>query len=111
MKPYRPLWITLLVAAILSPVGLYLPERLQAGPAWGEWSAEQLHRMVGYLPDGMQRFRELWTAPLPAYAWPRTAAAPLAVRGFAYAMSALLGIAACSGVAYLLTRWLTRQNQ
>lgn len=37
MKEYRPLVAALVVMALLTPVGIYLPEILEAGGAWGEW--------------------------------------------------------------------------
>jgi hypothetical protein len=111
VTPYRPLWLAVLVLGVLSPIGLYLPERLQTGTAWGEWTGAELQRMLGYLPHGMQRLAELWTAPLPAYGWAGVGAAPFHVRGLAYLVSALLGIAACAAASYLLTRWLTRSSR
>jgi hypothetical protein len=35
MTNHRPLWIAVLALALVSPLGLYLPEWLQAGTAWG----------------------------------------------------------------------------
>ena len=110
MKNHRPFWIAVLAMALVSPLGLYLPEWLQAGAAWGEWSLEEVKRMVGYAPSGMERLSDLWRAPIPDYAFAGQAEAPLAHRSVSYIVSALLGIGLCGGTAVVLTRWLTKRE-
>lgn len=110
MKDTRPFWIALLAMAIASPIGLYLPELLRAGAAWGEWSVEEVRRMIGYAPIGMEKLASVWPAPIPEYALPGQEGAPLAHRSLSYVCSALLGIGACGGTAYVLTRWLTKRT-
>ena len=110
MKTYRPFWIALLVMALVSPLGLYLPELLRAGAAWGEWSLEEVKSMVGYVPSGMERLADLWRAPIPDYALPGQEEAPLAQRSLSYILSALLGIGLCGGAAFAMTRWLTKRE-
>ena len=110
MKPYRGLWVTILAMALLSPLGLYLPELMRAGAAWGEWGLDEVKEMVGYAPNGMQGLIDIWKAPLPDYALPGQEEAPLVRRGLSYILSAFLGIGFCGGAAYLLTRWLTQRK-
>lgn len=110
MKSYRPFWIALLVMAFVSPAGLYLPELLRAGTAWGEWTVEEVKGMIGYAPAGMQTLSDLWKSPMPDYALPGQEAAPLAHRSLSYLLSALLGIGLCGGTTYILTRWLTARK-
>jgi len=110
MKTCRPLWIAVLVMALASPLGLYLPELLQAGAAWGEWSLEEVTRMVGYAPSGMERLADLWRAPIPDYALPGQEEAPLSQRSLSYILSALLGIGLCGGTTFVVTRWLTKRE-
>jgi hypothetical protein len=107
MTNYRRLWIGLIILALLSPLGLYLPSVLRAGAAWGEWSLQELHELIGYTPAGMARTAEAWKAPLPEYALPGEEGASLTRQGFWYILSALLGIAACGGGTYFLARWLS----
>lgn len=111
MKDYRTLWIALLVLAVLSPLGLYLPRLLGAGGAWGEWSLEELHQIVGYAPRGMRDLADLWRAPFQGYALPGQTDAPLARQSLAYVLSALLGTGVSAGLAYLLARWLARRSR
>ena len=110
MREYRVFWLVLLALALLTPLGLYLPELMKTGGAWGEWSLEEVKQIVGYAPRGMQRLRNLWNAPLPEYALPGQDEAWLAYRSVSYILSALLGIALCGGATYALTCWLTKKR-
>jgi len=111
MKESRAFWIALLALALVSPLGLYLPELMRAGTAWGEWSLEEIRQMVGYVPAGMQQLNDVWKALLPDYALPGQDEAPLAHRSLAYILSALLGIGLCGAATYILTRRLTKKSR
>ena len=111
MKEYRPLWFALLAMALLSPLGLYLPEWLRAGAAWGEWGLDEVAQMVGYSPEGMEKLSDLWKAPIPDYALPGQEGAPLPHRSLSYLLSAFVGVGLCGGGTYVLTRWLTKGNR
>lgn len=110
MREYRSLLVALGVMALLTPIGLYLPQIMKAGAAWGEWGIEEVKKMVGYTPAGMEKTAEPWKAPMPDYAPPGREEASLPWQGFHYLLSAFLGIVACGGCAYLLARWLTRRG-
>ncbi len=111
MKEYRPLLIALAVMALLSPVGLYFPEIMKAGGAWGEWGVNEVRKLVGYAPREMERSAQAWKAPLPGYALPGQQAGPLPRRGLGYVVSALAGAAACGGGAYLAARHLSARRR
>jgi hypothetical protein len=68
MKTVTKLWIGIVMLALLSPLGVILPEHFKAGPAWGEWSGEEIEKIIGYLPKGLEKLSGVWTAPLPEYA-------------------------------------------
>ena len=110
MKKYRPFWIAVLVMALASPLGLHLPDLVGAGAAWGEWSLEEVARMVGYAPSGMERLADLWRAPIPDYALSGQKETPRFHRSLSYILSALLGVGLCGGTAFVVTRWLTRKE-
>jgi hypothetical protein len=57
----------ILLLAILTPLGLFLPFKFKAGDAWGEWSVEKIKKELGFAPRGMEKNAELWKAPLPEY--------------------------------------------
>jgi len=110
MKAYRPLWVAVLVMALVSPLGLYLPDLMRAGSAWGEWGLGEIKHMIGYVPPGMQRLSDLWKAPLPDYGLPGQAESPFLHRSLSYILSALLGIGLCGGTALVVTRWLVKKR-
>ncbi len=111
MREYRPLLVALAVMALLSPVGIYLPEIMKAGGAWGEWGVDEVRKLVGYAPREMERSAQAWKAPMPGYALPGETRAPLKHRGLAYVLSAFAGIAACGGFAYLVARRLAARGR
>jgi cobalt/nickel transport system permease protein len=106
----RRLWIILLVLAVLAPLGLWLPARLGAGGAWGEWSPEDLDQRVGFVPRGLARIADLWKAPAPDYAPPGWEERSLAHQSAAYLLSALVGLSITAALIYALGRWLARRG-
>jgi cobalt/nickel transport protein len=110
MSGYRRLWVPLLVLALLSPIGLYLPSLFAAGAAWGEWGLDEIRQRLGYAPAGMEKSAERWKAPLPDYALPGQEGAPLSRLSVSYILSAFLGMGFCAGGAYLIGRWLARRK-
>ena len=67
----RPLWLTLGLLLVLTPLGL-----LAGGTAWGEWAA----------PAGPGWLASVWTAPIPDYAPPFLRSEPVG-----YALSGMFG--------------------
>jgi len=95
-KSLRPLWISLAVLLIFTPLGI-----LAAGAAWGEWVPEdfstpharqQIAAASGnqappaQAPAGLQKLSSVWTAPMPRYAPPILKSAQLG-----YLLSAMVG--------------------
>ncbi len=110
MREYRPFLAALAVMALLTPVGLYIPEITKAGRAWGEWGVHEVRALVGYTPREMERSANAWKAPLPDYSLPGEGSAPLKRRSLSYVLSAIAGIAACGGLAYLVARRLAARR-
>ena len=51
----KKLWIGLFIMALLTPLGVLLPEKFKAEEAWGEWGAEKLEKVLGYVPEGLKK--------------------------------------------------------
>ncbi|MGA9048546.1 MAG: cobalt transporter CbiM [Dehalococcoidia bacterium] len=89
----------LVVLAFATPLGL-----LAEGTAWGEWGADKLKGMLGYIPSGLKSMSNLWHGPLPDYS----------VLGMGdivgYIISALVGMAVVGFLLWLLGRWISRKN-
>jgi cobalt/nickel transport protein len=92
MKVATKLWIGLAILIILSPLGLILPGYFKAGSAWGEWGAGDIHKLVGYIPQGLEKLASLWNAPIPDYAFKGWEDKGLPHLSFAYIISAIIGI-------------------
>ncbi len=91
-RRWRPLWITLVVLVVLSPIGLLAP-----GTAWGEWGAEEI-TALGFpsIPSGMAKLSTLWSAPVPDYDL-----SAIGNSSVAYILSAITGIIVVSIVVWL----------
>ena len=92
MKVTTKLWIGLAMLIVLSPIGLILPEHFKAGSAWGEWGADEMQKLVGYIPQGLEKLASLWNAPIPDYAFKGWEEKGLPCLSFAYIISAMVGI-------------------
>jgi hypothetical protein len=56
------LLIFILAVIALSPLGL-----IAEGPAWGEWSVEEIKAMIGYVPQSIENTKPLIEAVIPDY--------------------------------------------
>ena len=100
----RRYWLGLMILAILSPIGL-----LAEGTAWGEWDAEELQETVGYLPQGMERLKNVWQAIFPDYSMNFLGDSTLG-HSMEYALSAIIGSAMIYGVIMLIAKLMIRQK-
>ena len=110
MNTIKKLWIGLGVLAVVSPIGLLLPDKLKAGSAWGEWGADEIKGLVGYIPSGLEKLSSLWNAVMPDYAFKGWEEKGLGHLSFAYIVSALFGIVLCVGGTYLLSKLLVKKE-
>lgn len=109
MKIISKLWIFLGGLIVLSPLGLLLPEHFKAGSAWGEWGADEMRELIGYIPKGLEKFSSLWSAPIPDYAFKGWEQKSLASLSLAYIFSAAIGIIICVGVVLILGKFLSKK--
>jgi hypothetical protein len=56
------LLIFIVVIIALSPLGL-----IAEGPAWGEWSVDEIRTMIGYVPQSIEQTKPLISAIIPDY--------------------------------------------
>jgi cobalt/nickel transport system permease protein len=63
---FRKLWWAVGAMILLSPLGL-----LAKSTAWGEWGSDELQKLLGFVPSGMEQLSDTWThAPLDDYSLP-----------------------------------------
>jgi hypothetical protein len=92
MKPVeKKLWLSLVILALLSPIGVIMPKLFKAGDAWGEWDSETIVKMIGYVPGEMKRLAGLWHAPIPDYSF-GIGETSLTIQIVSYVGSAVIGI-------------------
>ena len=109
-KTIRELWIALGILVILTPLGLIVPAWFGAGGAWGEWGAEEIKKLIGYVPAGMEKLSHLWKSPMHDYTVPGQK--PGLVReSLGYIAAAIIGVGITGGLAYALAKLLERKNK
>ena len=111
MKLMTKLWVALGVFILLSPLGLILPDHFKAGSAWGEWGSEEIHNMIGYVPQGLSKLGVFWKAPIPDYAFKGWEEKGLTHLSLAYIVSAIIGVALIVLATWLIGRCLTRKGE
>lgn len=111
MKITTKFWIGMAVLVVLSPLGLILPEHFKAGAAWGEWGIDEMQKLVGYIPHGLEKLSSLWNAPIPDYAFKGWEEKGLPHLSLAYIISAVIGIAIIVAVVLIIGKILTKKGE
>jgi hypothetical protein len=109
-KFQKKLWIGLLIMALLTPLGILLPEKFNPGEAWGEWGADKLEKLLGYVPDGLKKLADLWKAPIPDYNFGGEDAS-VTIQVISYVVSGLLGLGACAFIVFLISRLIIKHGK
>lgn len=89
----KKFYIALGILILLTPLGM-----IAEGAPWGEWEAEELREMIGYIPRGMEEVLG-WDAPFLYYAFCDN---PF----LGYILSAIVGVAAICIVIFGIGRML-----
>lgn len=109
-KTQKKLWTGLIIMALISPLGILLPELFHSGDAWGEWGPGTLEKLLGFVPEGLKQYAELWKAPFPDYNLggddPSTTAQVIS-----YIVSGFLGIAIVALVIYIISRFTVKHEK
>jgi cobalt/nickel transport protein len=100
MKTITKLWILIAVLAILTPIGLIIPEYFKAKAAWGEWGSDEIKKLIGYVPKGLEKLSDIWVAAIPDYGTSK----------ISYIVSAILGIIIVMGITFLIGRFLGKKE-
>jgi len=111
MKVIAKLWIGIAILIILAPLGLLIPEHFKAGAAWGEWGIDEIKELAGYIPRGLEKLSTLWNAPIPDYNLKGWEEKGLNHAGFAYIISAVVGVILTATAVFLIGKLLTRKSE
>lgn len=105
---FKKFWIGIGVLILLSPLGIILPEIFKSGGAWGEWGADEVEKIVGYIPQGLKKLSELWKPPIPDYAF--SGWEGLFKSSITYIISGVIGVGLVVLVSILIGKFLVRKN-
>lgn len=106
----KKLWIGLLIMALMTPLGILLPETFKAGEAWGEWGIEKLEKVLGYVPEGLRKLTDLWKAPVPDYNFGGEGSS-MTLKTISYIASGLLGVGICAFILSLISRLIAKHGK
>src|SRR5208283_1467013 len=112
MTVTKKLWIGIGVLILLTPLGLILPDYFKAGDAWGEWEADTIQKLVGYVPQGIGKLSVLWknNALLPDYSFKGWENKGIAHQCVACVFAAIVGIAVTTTIVFFLGKFLAKDN-
>lgn len=105
MEFKKKLWIGIFILALISPIGIILPELFNASDAWGEWSVETLEKLIGFIPEKLKANADLWRAPIPDYNL-GSQQSPVYVTLLSYVFSGIIGILIISLLMYSIRKVL-----
>jgi cobalt/nickel transport protein len=109
-KLQKKILIILLVLCIITPVGIILPVFFNAGDAWGEWSAQTVNDLVGYVPEGLAKYSDVWKAPIPDYTVDSEDASMVHQSGY-YIVSGIIGATAAYAVTLFISRLILKNGK
>ncbi len=109
-KLQKRILIFLMVLCIATPLGILLPAYFNAGDAWGEWSAQTMKELVGYVPQGLARYSEAAHSPLSDYTVNAADKSVVHQSGY-YIVCGVLGATITYLVMLLISRLIIRNGK
>jgi cobalt/nickel transport protein len=109
-KLQKKILIILLLMCLITPVGILLPAFFNAGDAWGEWSAQTVKEMVGYVPEGLSKYSDVWKAPVPDYSIDKKDSSVVRQSGY-YLVSGVIGATVTYIVILIISRLIIRNGE
>jgi cobalt/nickel transport protein len=109
-KLQKKILIILLLLCLITPVGILLPMFFNAGDAWGEWSAQTVKDLIGYVPEGLAKYTDIWEAPLPDYTINSVDTSIVHQSGY-YIVSGITGATLTYVIMLLITRLIVRRGK
>jgi hypothetical protein len=109
-KLQKKILIILLLLCIITPIGILLPVFFNAGDAWGEWSAQTVKDLVGYVPKGLAKYSDVWKAPLPDYTIDSGDTSIVHQSGY-YIVSGIIGATVTYAAMLLISRLIVRNGK
>jgi cobalt/nickel transport protein len=108
-KLQKRILIFIVILTLLTPVGILLPMFFNAGDAWGEWSAETVKNMIGYVPQGLAKYTDSYKAPLTDYSANSNDPSALHQSGY-YILSGVIGVIIILVVMFVISKIIVKKN-
>jgi len=109
-KLQKKILIILLLLCLITPVGILFPVFFNTGDAWGEWSAQTVKELVGYVPKGLSKYSDVWKAPLPEYSVNREDSSVVHKSGY-YLVSGIIGATVTYIIMLIISRIIIRNGE
>ncbi len=109
-KLQKRVFIVLVLSCLAVPVGIFLPSVFKTGDAWGEWSAQTVKDLIGYVPQGLSKYSEAWKAPLSDYTLNASDKSLVHQSGY-YIVCGIIGTTVTYGVLLLLSKLMAKNGK
>jgi cobalt/nickel transport protein len=109
-KLQKKILIILLSLCLITPIGILLPVFFNAGDAWGEWSAQTVNDLIGYVPEGLAKYSDVWKAPIPDYTVNSADPSIVHQSGY-YIVSGIIGATAAYAVMIVISKFIVRNGK
>jgi hypothetical protein len=109
-KTQKRLWAGLVIMALLTPLGILLSEMFNSGDAWGEWGTDTIEKLLGFVPEGLKKYAEIWKAPVPDYSFGGDETS-MTMQVIYYVASGILGILVVLLVVYIISKLLVKNEK
>ena len=76
----------------------------------GEWGADAIGKVIGYVPEGMKKMADLWKAPIAEYNFGGEGGA-LSNQMYSYVISSLIGITIVALLIYAIWKLLLKKEK
>jgi len=106
----KKILVILLALCLITPIGILLPMFFNAGDAWGEWSAQTVKALIGYVPDGLARYSGVWTAPIADYTLNNADRSVVHQSGF-YIVASIIGATLTFFVMLIISRLIIKNEK
>jgi hypothetical protein len=109
-KLQKKILVILLLLCLITPIGIFLPAFFNTGDSWGEWSAQTVKELVGYVPKGLAKYSDVWKAPIPDYSIERKDPSIIHRSGY-YLVSGIIGATVTYIVMLLIFRLIIKNGK
>ena len=109
-KLQKKILVILLMLCLLTPVGILLPAFFNTSDAWGEWSAQTVKELVGYVPKGLAKYSAVWKAPIPDYSVNKKDSSIVHRSGY-YLVSGIIGATVTYLIMLLISGLIIRNEE